>query len=507
MARNIPYERALAYRYPNLAKEWDYKRNKGLTPETVTAGSGRRVYWVCSRCGHGWKVSISNRTNNGTGCPECNKPWSKVPFKKSLAYQYPEIAKEWDYEKNGSLTPEKVRVRSNRKVYWICSICGHSWKTYIFNRTARNDGCPECSKGYKESFPEKCVLYYIRKYFPGADKFQFPSVRYELDIYIKDLDCAIEYDGRAFHQDLQHDIKKDRYLSEKMPNTTLIRVREPGCPDYQSPNPNVHFIHLSDIDEESLEKAISNIFAFLNQTYSPGVRPDVNINRDRSEIFELMAHDKLKTSLQTEYPELASEWHPTRNGTLKPSHVAPRSGLRVWWKCEHGYEWSAVIDDRAKGKTGCWKCRYERKYGHLFPIIQELLDEGKTLKEISRKVNLSYFTIRNFINKGFLVDKSGRFKGRDQPPFEAFDSRVKKVLQFSLDGKFLNEYDNAQIEGFVPNSITRACAGNYGVTKCHKYKGYLWFYEVTLPEPLKKEYEKYKRAKAENTDEHESLTA
>lgn len=46
-----------------------------------------------------------------------------------------------------------------------------------------------------------------------------------------------------------------------------------------------------------------------------------------------------------------------------------------------------------------------------------------------------------------------------------------------------------------------------GVTKCHKYKGYLWFYEVTLPEPLKKEYEKYKRAKAENTDEHESLTA
>ncbi|MCR5635201.1 MAG: zinc-ribbon domain-containing protein [Lachnospiraceae bacterium] len=35
----------------------------------------------------------------------------------SLAVKYPEIAKEWDYEKNGELTPEKVAHGSIKKFF------------------------------------------------------------------------------------------------------------------------------------------------------------------------------------------------------------------------------------------------------------------------------------------------------------------------------------------------------------------------------------------------------
>ncbi len=42
-------------------------------------------------------------------------------------------------------------------------------------------------------------------------------------------------------------------------------------------------------------------------------------------------------SLATLNPELASEWHPTKNGDLTPEKVMPGSGKNVWWKCNKGH--------------------------------------------------------------------------------------------------------------------------------------------------------------------------
>lgn len=59
--------------------------------------------------------------------------------------------------------------------------------------------------------------------------------------------------------------------------------------------------------------------------------------------------------LQTAAPLLAKEWHPKRNGDLLPSQVMPGSARRVWWKCEKGHEWQAVVHTRTSGK-GCPVC-------------------------------------------------------------------------------------------------------------------------------------------------------
>ena len=55
-------------------------------------------------------------------------------------------------------------------------------------------------------------------------------------------------------------------------------------------------------------------------------------------------------------PELVSEWHPTKNGTLTPERVFPGSARRVWWRCAEGHEWQAAISSRAKGGCGCPVC-------------------------------------------------------------------------------------------------------------------------------------------------------
>jgi rubrerythrin len=63
-----------------------------------------------------------------------------------------------------------------------------------------------------------------------------------------------------------------------------------------------------------------------------------------------------KNCLATINPELAVEWHPTKNGRLTASDVTSHSGKKVWWKCPVcGHEWDATVADRSRGR-GCPGC-------------------------------------------------------------------------------------------------------------------------------------------------------
>ena len=47
--------------------------------------------------------------------------------------------------------------------------------------------------------------------------------------------------------------------------------------------------------------------------------------------------------LATVNPDLAAEWHPTKNAPLLPSQVTGGSSKKVWWLGKCGHEWEAVI--------------------------------------------------------------------------------------------------------------------------------------------------------------------
>lgn len=63
-------------------------------------------------------------------------------------------------------------------------------------------------------------------------------------------------------------------------------------------------------------------------------------------------------NLQAQSPEIATEWHPTKNRPLIPRDVMPGSQKKVWWKCKKGHEYQAIISDRRKG--GCPYCSRHR---------------------------------------------------------------------------------------------------------------------------------------------------
>ena len=60
-------------------------------------------------------------------------------------------------------------------------------------------------------------------------------------------------------------------------------------------------------------------------------------------------------SLESRYPEIAAQWHPTKNAGLLPNQVSSRCDKKVWWLCSCGHEWVARVAGRSAG-FGCPAC-------------------------------------------------------------------------------------------------------------------------------------------------------
>lgn len=66
-----------------------------------------------------------------------------------------------------------------------------------------------------------------------------------------------------------------------------------------------------------------------------------------------------ENNLQILNPDLAKQWHPTKNGDLTPCDVTASSGKKVWWMCKREHEWEATINSRSSG-CGCPYCSKRR---------------------------------------------------------------------------------------------------------------------------------------------------
>ena len=116
-------KRTLADVRPELINEWS-QRNLPLTPDSVTHGSNKIVWWK-GKCGHEWRASVKNRVIGGSGCPYCSHNAILEGY-NDLASQKPELAAEWS-DKNDPLLPTQVTVFANRKVWWKCRECGNEY--------------------------------------------------------------------------------------------------------------------------------------------------------------------------------------------------------------------------------------------------------------------------------------------------------------------------------------------------------------------------------------------
>ena len=77
--------------------------------------------------------------------------------------------------------------------------------------------------------------------------------------------------------------------------------------------------------------------------------------------------------LATTHPEIASEWHPTKNGSVTANDVYGGSGKTIWWLCKkHSHhEWVTKLRRRTVQKSGCPFCRESHGEKAVQKILQD----------------------------------------------------------------------------------------------------------------------------------------
>ena len=353
----IPGVNDLLTTNPSLASEWHPTRNGTLMPSDVSEGSGQKVWWQCTN-GHEWQAVISSRTN-GRGCPTCGNVQKKITFTQnrisltgSLLDNNPEIAAEWHPTKNGELLPSQVLPNSNQKAWWKCKK-GHEWKAVIQHRN-KGIGCPHCANELQTSFPEQVLFFYFSKITRTENRFLL-SPRTEIDVYLPDLNIAIEYDGIRFHgseKAQSKEARKNKQLSEK--GIILFRVKETEDKNNVRDTENVIYCHYS-ANFAYLNDVVQKLLARINAITNSNYAIDVDVDRDRAIIYTQYIEMEKANSLLAIRPDIASEWHPTKNHDLQPSHVTPHSNKVVWWKCANGHEWESSVNNRTN-RNGCPFC-------------------------------------------------------------------------------------------------------------------------------------------------------
>ena len=120
-------------------KFWDAEQNAqhNLDATRLTLGSHKKVHWVCHECPsgvkHRWLASPNARKlgrKNESGCPFCSG--HKACKCNSLQTLYPELAAEWDYQKNNTTPHDHTRF-SCKEVWWTNHERG-SWRQSLCSR-------------------------------------------------------------------------------------------------------------------------------------------------------------------------------------------------------------------------------------------------------------------------------------------------------------------------------------------------------------------------------------
>jgi hypothetical protein len=103
--------------------------------------------------------------------------------------------------------------------------------------------------------------------------------------------------------------------------------------------------------------------------------------------------------LATTHPEVASGWHPSRNGKLTPSDVTAWAGMRVWWKCPvaRDHVWRTSIGNRASGKACPFCCgRMASITNSLASLYPELAREWHATKNAKTPVEVVAGSVKKY---------------------------------------------------------------------------------------------------------------
>lgn len=352
--------------HPELIVEWS-DRNLPLTPDSVTFGSNKKVWWK-GACGHEWQTSVKARSK-GENCPICSGA-RVIEGINDLATLKPELAQEWS-EKN-EIKPTEVSIGSHKKVMWKCRH-GHEWGASVKSRTINGTGCPYCShnkvlEGFNDlasQMPEVAAEW-SEKNYPLLPTMVTPFANKK--VWWR---CSKGHEW--------HTLISTRSGGSKCPYCSGIILLK-GFNDFATRQPQLaqewsdrNLPLTPDMVNEKSRKNVwwkcrecgnewkSVVYARIKGTVCP-------VCADRA---VLPGYNDLATT----DAHLLDEWDYERNKDITPTAVSRNSMKSVWWKCSLGHSWRAKIYECTVEEKGCPVC--EQEYRSVFPQLAVSYYAGK----------------------------------------------------------------------------------------------------------------------------------
>jgi DNA-directed RNA polymerase subunit RPC12/RpoP len=185
----------------------------------------------CDICGEEWSVILRD-VMRGYGCPYCHH--KRVSKNNNLFLKFPEICKDWNYDKNES-NPSDFLPFSNRKVWWKCSKCGNEWNASINSRTGKGKtDCPNCRARSKceviiEKYLKKNNICFMPQYKIDDCK-NIRPLPFDFAIFNNDNDLLflLEYDGELHFRGYNKSKSSNKKLLKTQKND---KIKNKYCKD------------------------------------------------------------------------------------------------------------------------------------------------------------------------------------------------------------------------------------------------------------------------------------
>jgi len=326
--------------------------NVALRSSDVSAGSSRKVWWVCA-AGHEWADSANHRTSRGSGCPTCAGKRVLAGF-NDLARLRPDIAAEWHPESNAPLLPTEVTPGSGKKVWWRDAL-GHEWQATIANRN-QGTGCPYCSNsrvlpGFNDLATRRPDI--AAEWHPTRNGDLKPEDTAEFASRIVWFNC------RAAGHEWSAKVGNRTALGQGCPVCAGQKVL-PGVNDMETTSPALaaewHPSRNGHLTPRDVFRSTARKFWWL---CSLGHAWEASANsRSNGSNCPYCSGQRILVGyndLATVQPGIAVEWDSERNGNQTPQMVTAMNGSKTWWRCRDGHQWETTVASRSAG-TGCPAC-------------------------------------------------------------------------------------------------------------------------------------------------------
>jgi hypothetical protein len=308
----------------------------------------------------------------------------------SLERNNPFLASQWHPTKNEKLSPSDITSGSGLKVWWKCNKGDdHVWQATVANRN-NGQSCPFCSGhrvGYSNCLastdPKLASQWHPSKngeltpfdITPGSNKKVWWKCEKGPDHeWIASVNHRTNGNGCAVCS------------GQKVVLSNCLATTNPLLTFEWHPTKNGHLSPYN-ISSGSHTKVWWKCNKGDDHVWQATVA-----NRNKGDKCPICRGFivVLSNCLYTTHPELASEWHPTKNGKLTPLKVTYGYNKKVWWKCNKGddHEWISSPNNRTSSNTSCPFCTLTPQSKQELIITHELITIFKDIDPKGFKINV-----------------------------------------------------------------------------------------------------------------------